>query len=160
MRGRTTRPAPLPAADAADAESGAGGEAARGDLGNLGNISDPATIRDLLAPVADEKSAARPRPEDFDTQERLQRDGSNTAEDSAGTALAPPTAGSEGFDGGVATPQACAAQLAGTRPVRFFATGTYQGQPVTIVGVDSGERTIAFVVPRGDCTNVLTSVSR
>ena len=57
-------------------------------------------------------------------------------------------------------PRACAGRLAGTRPVRFFATGTYQGQPVTIVGIESGGRTIAFVVSSNDCTNVLTAISR
>ena len=50
--------------------------------------------------------------------------------------------------------------MAGARPVRFFGTGTYQGRAVTIVGIESGGRTIAFVVPSDDCTTVLTAISR
>jgi hypothetical protein len=57
-------------------------------------------------------------------------------------------------------PATCAAQLAGSRPVRFVGTGTFRGQAVVVVGLDQGGRTIAFVVPAGDCTTVLSSVSR
>jgi hypothetical protein len=55
---------------------------------------------------------------------------------------------------------AFSSQFAGSRPVRFVGTGTYEGQPAVVVGLDQGGRTIAFVVPVGDCTSVLTSVSR
>ncbi len=42
----------------------------------------------------------------------------------------------------------------------FTGTGTYRGTPVTIVGITEGGRTIVFVVPSTDCTNVLASISR
>lgn len=135
--------------------SGAGSvaapEAARGDLGNVGDVSDPAAIKALLDPATEE-------------QKRLSRDsaaGGGSTEDS-NQSFAPPLA-SGSLDGGDAKPvdpQACAAQAAASRPIRFFATGTYQGQPVTIAGVDFKGRTIAYVVPSNDCTRVLTSISR
>jgi hypothetical protein len=57
-------------------------------------------------------------------------------------------------------PDACAAQLAGKRPVTFVGTGTYRGAPVTVIGLTERGRVIAFLVPSNDCTNVLRSVSR
>ena len=41
----------------------------------------------------------------------------------------------------------------------FTGTGEYQGQPVTIVGISEGGRTIVFVVAATDCTKVLASIS-
>ncbi len=52
------------------------------------------------------------------------------------------------------------AQLAGHRTVAFTGTGTYQGAPVTIVGITTGGRTIVFVVSDTDCTDVVASISR
>lgn len=132
--------------------SGAGSAAAevpRGDLGNIGDVTDPAAIRALVRPGAQKKptptngAAAAPR------------------ELSGGTANDSTSSGtfSERADAQV-DPKACAAQFARARPVRFFASGTYRGQPVTVVGIESGARTIAFVVPSNDCTNVLTAISR
>jgi hypothetical protein len=130
-------------------------QAPRGDLGDLGDVTDPSTLRALLAGGAERRE-----------QERAgggstAPDSSGGAEDASGessteqdAALAP-TARSGGAD-----PGACAAQLAGSRPVRFVGTGTYEGQAVVVVGLDQGGRTIALVVPAGDCTSVLTSVSR
>jgi len=44
--------------------------------------------------------------------------------------------------------------------VAFTGTGTYEGAPVTIIGLTERGRAIVFVVPSTDCTNVLTSISR
>jgi hypothetical protein len=124
----------------------AAAEPERGDLGNVGDVTNPAAIRALLDPST---AAKAPSSSEFDTQSGggTERSAADAQQDLASRSAAP-------------LPQDCAAELAGSRPVRFFATGTYQGQPVTIVGIDSGGRTIAFVVAAGNCTNVLTSISR
>ncbi len=134
-----------------DSKSASSGSAAtagapRGDVGNLGDVSDPATIRTLLDPGS-ASTSSRPSAPGLDHLRQQYSTG--------GTSDAAIAAGPD-----VPTPRACAALVAGSRPVRFFGTGTYQGRAVTIVGIDSGGRTIAFVVPRDDCTSVLTAVSR
>jgi hypothetical protein len=126
-----------------------------GDLGNLGDVSNPAAIRALVDPAAHQKPT--PKTGGADAQRKLSGDSSTSggpAEDSTGSLSIAPRSDT------LVDPKACAGQLAGARPVRFFATGTYQGQPVAIVGIESGGRTIAFVVPSNDCTNVLTAISR
>jgi hypothetical protein len=135
--------------DDGDDQAGSGGAtrtsdaptAVRGALGDLGDVSDPATLRALLEgdgdDLARERATADVAPE------------------------APPDALSSASSLlGVRDPDACADQFAGSRAVRFVGTGTYEGQPVVVVGLDRGDRTIAVVVPAGDCASVLTSVSR
>jgi hypothetical protein len=123
--------------------------AAEGDLGELGDVSDPAVLRALLG-----GEGADARRESSSTTAPPAAAGGATAdsgEDAAG--LAP----NRNFQ---ASKEACAAQLAGSRPVRFVGTGLYRGRPVVVVGLSREGRTIAFVVPADSCTTVLTSVSR
>ena len=55
---------------------------------------------------------------------------------------------------------ACRAEYAKVGTVRFSGTGDYQGRPAVVLGVESGGRTIVFVVGATDCSEVLVSVSR
>jgi hypothetical protein len=123
-----------------------------GDVGDLGDVTRPEALRALL-----------------DRREAAALDEADAAERSGDGAEAPPSAtsgASSSLDGGgsdsarTVTPEACAAQLAGERKVAFTGTGTYQGTPVTIIGITERGRTIVFVVPSTDCTNVLASISR
>jgi hypothetical protein len=127
-------------------------EPLRGNVGDLGDVSSRAALHALL----DRREAAR----------ELEKD---SAESSEGGALAPQngTSGADSSGGGSAfdqsravSPEVCARQLAGERTVAFTGTGTYQGAPVTIIGITERGRTIVFVVPRTDCTTVLASISR
>jgi hypothetical protein len=124
----------------ASKSAGTAPEARRGDLGDVGDVTDPATLRALLDPAGAAGANRR------DAGGKL-GDGGSTADGSA------PAAAST-------DPSACAARLAGSRPVRFVARATFRGRPVVVVGITQGARTIAFVVPADDCTTVLTSVSR
>ena len=129
--------------------TGSAAEVPRGNLGSIGDVTDPAAIRALVQPGAQKKPTAT-----TDAAAAAGELSGGTANDSTSSGTF-----SERADAQV-DPKACAAQLAKARPVRFFATGTYRGQPVTVVGIESGARTIAFVVPSNDCTNVLTAISR
>ncbi|MGZ4688083.1 MAG: hypothetical protein ACXVKA_04320 [Acidimicrobiia bacterium] len=116
----------------------------RGDVGDLGDVTSPAALRALL----DRRAAA------------AERGASTTA-----PAGSPPDADRQFANGAPSAPATvsaagCAQQLAGTRDVTFSGTGTYQGAPVTIVGITEGGRTIVFVVSSTDCTRVLASISR
>ncbi len=55
---------------------------------------------------------------------------------------------------------ACRAEYVKVGTVRFSGTGDYQGRPAVVLGVESGGRTIVFVVGATDCSEVLVSVSR
>ena len=133
-------------AKSSSAGSAATAQAPHGDLGNLGDVSQPAAIRALLRPA---------------TQTTPATPSGRTAKDSTGSgAFSQRSDAASPQDIAPIDPRVCAGRLAGARPVRFFGTGTYQGRPVTIIGIDSGGRTIAFVVPSNNCTNVLTSISR
>lgn len=124
----------------------------RGDVGDLGDVTSPEALRGLL-----------------DRREAAARGEGDAAEQSGGGAEAPqsdtsdvsPSTEGGGFDSarGV-SPKECAKQVAGRRKVAFTGTGTYQGTPVTVVGITERGRTIVLVVPSADCTNVLASVSR
>ena len=143
--------------DSASKSSTAGGSTAptprQGNLGNVGDVTSPADLRALLDPSHESAKADANR-----DATRTQAGGSSAdlspeaglANGGSAAVPAPPTA----------TADACAAQLAGTRPVVLTATGTYRGAPAVIVGINDKGRTIVFVVPPGDCTNVLTSISR
>lgn len=119
------------------------GRAPAGDLGDLGDVRDPAALRALL--------------EGRDPAARRGRTGGESA---APGLRASADAADESTAEVTVDPETCAAQLAGSRPVRFVGTGIYGGLPVVVVGLDQGGRTIAFVVSGGDCSTVLTSVSR
>jgi hypothetical protein len=139
------------ASSGGSAKAGAPPVAVRGELGDLGEVSE-ATLRRLLEGERDGR-----------TRERAGA-GEDSAADAAGGAAAPNAPTSELSRApshlGVRDPQACARQFAGSRPVRFVGTGTSDGRAVVVVGLDQGERSIAVVVPAGDCTSPLTSVSR
>jgi hypothetical protein len=159
LAGLGARPTPLgTGSDNSAKSSGVGSAAAevpRGDLGNIGDVTDPAAIRALVRPGAQKKPPATTSRADALRELNGQSATSgSTAKDSTGSGTFSPRTDAP------VDPKACAAQFARARPVRFFASGTYRGQPVTVVGIESGARTIAFVVPSNDCTNVLTAISR
>jgi hypothetical protein len=150
-----------------DAASSAGSVAPdlRGDIGYVGDLSGPDALRDVLTGKRDAESA----------QERA----ANNADDATGTggdecASCSRTSDQSGTPEPTSSlpsaaarsaapplsPADCAAQLAGKRPVTFVGSATYQGVPVTVVGLTERGRVIAFLVPSNDCTDVLTSVSR
>jgi hypothetical protein len=113
----------------------------RGDVGDLGDVTSPAALKTLLdrRPVDAARSSTTLSPQsEFAT---------------GGDVKQAPTPSP-------ASTARCARELAGRRPVVFTGTGTYQGAPVTIVGIRTGGRTIVFVVSDADCTNVVASISR
>lgn len=129
--------------DSSERASSTGTAPLRGDVGALGDVTSAAALRALLdrrASAADGAATTTPR--------------------SAQPGVASGGAGYRSETAAPATTAACAAQLAGGRTIVFTGTGTYQGAPVTIVGISTGGRTIVFVVADADCTNVLASISR
>jgi hypothetical protein len=144
-------------ASSADAPTG-GARELRGDVGDLGDVTDPATLRALLDPDPGEEAAAAPKTPP--TAGGLSKQ--NSGADGGTTGNADQSESALRYDAArrAVDPNACAAQLAGDRPVTFVGTGTYQGRPVTIVGLTQDGRTIAFVVADADCTTPLTSISR
>ena len=149
--------------DSASKSSATGGATTptprQGNLGNVGDVTNAADLRALLDPKDESAKTSAPRSSQSQAADssagELTAGGSDSGAGSTPTTTAaatpaPPTAAAD----------ACAAQLAGTRPVVLTATGTYRGAPAVIVGIQDKGRTILFVVPPDDCTNVLTSVSR
>jgi hypothetical protein len=146
-------------ADGGGSSASVAGRAPDGDIGDVGDVSDPAALRALLEgrdATTNEKAADAVPPAagtpgaeaggaGGESADQRFRDGEGSGALAARNAV---------------NPDVCAAQLAGDRPVRFVGTGIYGGLPVVVVGIDQGGRSIAFVVPVGDCTTVLTSVSR
>jgi hypothetical protein len=122
-----------------------------GDVGDLGDVTSAAAQRALL-----------------DGRDASVAKGAGSSDSSTAAPVAPETGASSAvpsptapaLDAGAVDPTACALQLAGTRDLIFSGTGTYQGAPVSIIGVGKGGRTIVFVVSRTDCGSVLASVSR
>jgi hypothetical protein len=116
----------------------------RGDVGDLGDVTSAAALKALL-----DRRAARDSAPTTAVSPK-----SEFASGGAADATNPVPAPS------AATTAQCAQQLAGRRPVVFSGTGTYQGAPVTVVGIKTGHRTIVFVVSDTDCTDVVASISR
>jgi len=56
--------------------------------------------------------------------------------------------------------QRCSDGYGAEGSVRFRAAGTYDGRAAVVLGVESGARTIVFVVAADDCAQVLYSASR
>jgi hypothetical protein len=54
----------------------------------------------------------------------------------------------------------CATQYGSQGTVRFRGSGTYGSRPAVVLGIDTDQRTIVFVVAADDCTQVLYSASR
>lgn len=115
-----------------------------GDLGDLGDVTNAAVLRAILD---DGATGAGGSTTSSPTERAAQAPSTGSAKDSR---LLPDAKSTK----------QCAQQLAGKRRVAFVGSGTYQGTPVTIVGLRVQGRTIAVVVPNTDCTNVLASVSR
>jgi hypothetical protein len=140
-----------PGDDGAKSSGSGAGSSARsaaaptGDLGDIGTL-DPAQIGRLLrggAPTSNSTSL----------QEKARSSSAAGADAVPGFDANAPTA-----DAGTAS--ACAAQYAAQGTVRFRASGSYQGQPAVVLGIDTSGRTIVFVVAADDCTRVLYSASR
>jgi hypothetical protein len=118
----------------------------RGDVGDLGDVTSPVALKELL----DRRAAKSDTSSTALSPEQSQLSGGGASADATKRAAPPSPASTE----------KCARELAGTRAVVFTGTGTYQGAPVTIVGITSGDRTVVFVVSDTDCTNVVASISR
>jgi hypothetical protein len=144
------------------ADTGAGGSASvaerapTGNIGEVGDVTDPDALRALLQGRDEEKAAQDSDADANSAPPAAAGSGTDDAPEATGGAL-DAARQSANFRASVDT---CAAQLAGSRPVRFVGTGTFEGRAVAVVGLDSGGRTIAFVVPLDACTTVLASVSR
>ena len=125
-----------------------------GNLGDLGDVSNPQRLDALIGgPKALAPSA--PGAPNVDYSAEADRAADHAV---AGSAL-PGLSSSKG-----AVPsarlEACTARYAAQGNLRFSATGTYAGRPAVVLGIESGRRTIVFVVAADDCGTVLFSVSR
>ena len=90
--------------------------------------------------------------------------GAGSPGDAAGTAPnADRAASSADSSFAAANPRAvdgCVNQYASEGSIRFRGSGSYQGRPAVVLGIDTGPRTIVFVVAADDCARVLYSASR
>ena len=124
------------------AKSGAGGGrvtavAVRGDLGDVGTIDAGQVAGFLRGRVA--RGAAETAPN---------ADRAASSADGSFAAASP-----RAVDG-------CVNQYASEGSIRFRGSGSYQGRPAVVLGIDAGPRTIVFVVAADDCARVLYSASR
>lgn len=133
---------------------------AHGDLGDLGEVSDPARLRALLG--ATDESAG-------DGAAEYRRSAGSTGAPDGAPGAAPSSPDDGETDRGTSSAgagvpegaaQRCADQLTGGGTEVFRATGTYEGAPAVVLGLEQGARTIVLVVAADDCLAVLTSVSR
>lgn len=130
-----------------DSAASSGAAPLNGDVGDLGDVTSAAALRALL-----DRRAAEPKGAASTTRPSAKSElATNGAASDATTRAAAPSP---------ASTATCARQLAGGRRIAFTGTGTYQGAPVTIVGITTGGRTIVFVVSDADCSNVVASISR
>ncbi len=131
-----------------------------GQLGDLGSL-DAAKLNALIGGGTDatatrntksRSGAAASTPEASNTVSGS--DSQRTVADSAQTKPA--------ADATVTPEQvgACQAEYAKVGTVRFSGTGVYQGRAAVVLGVESGGRTIVFVVANTDCSEVLVAASR
>ncbi len=141
------------------------GDAAKvrsGELGNLGPL-DPRTLDSLIggetrapATSGDTGAASKPTsPKKSESSALRGTDAQNSAASEQPSVAADAAAS--------VTPEqvdACRAEYAKVGNVRFSGTGDYQGRPAVVVGIETGGRTIVFVVAATDCSEVLLSVSR
>ena len=141
------------------------GDAAKvrsGELGNLGPL-DPRTLDSLIggetrAPATSGGTGAASKPTSPKKSESSALRGTD-AQNSA--ASEQPSVAADAAAS--VTPEqvdACRAEYAKVGNVRFSGTGDYQGRPAVVVGIETGGRTIVFVVAATDCSEVLLSVSR
>ena len=145
------------------ATSGGHARVRSGELGNLGPL-DPGKLDVLIggdpgAPTTPGGTGAASKPTSpkeggsssssgNQSQRSLAADQANPDADAAAASVTP-----EQVD-------TCRTEYAKVGTVRFSGTGDYQGRPAVVLGVETGGRTIVFVVAATDCSEVLVSVSR
>ena len=145
------------------ATSGGHARVRSGELGNLGPL-DPGKLDVLIggdpgAPTTPGGTGAASKPTSpkeggfasssgNPSQRSLAADQANPDADTAAASVTPEQVG------------ACRSEYAKVGTVRFSATGDYQGRPAVVLGIETGGRTIVFVVAATDCSEVLVSVSR
>ena len=124
-----------------------------GDLGSLDSNKLDALIGGSAAPATRSQDAASGTtslpPEDF-----------SAANGDSQQTLGPSQPKAADLAATLAQVNACRAEYVKVGTVRFSGTGDYQGRPAVVLGVESGGRTIVFVVAATDCSEVLVSVSR
>ncbi len=147
--------------DSAKSTASSGGRARvrTGALGDLGSL-DPKKLDSLIGGGTGAPSTPA-------SPEERQTSSSKGSDAQRSVAPAPnadqPNAATDAAVGASVTPQqvgACRAEYAKVGNVRFSGTGDYQGRPAVVLGVETGGRTIVFVVAAADCSEVLVSVSR
>lgn len=137
------------------ATAGRTGTVRSGDLGDLGAL-DSGKLDSLIG-----GPSARSRKESADPKSPT--NAADTADRGHLTTSAGGTAPAALQGVPPATPEqiaVCRAEYAKVATVRFSGTGEYAGRTAVVLGVESGGRTIVFVVAANDCANVLVSVSR
>ena len=143
--------------DQSKASTSGGAEVRSGQLGNLGPL-DPKKLDALIGGSA--ALATRSRDAASGTTSVPPVEFSAANGDSQGTVgpSQPKVAAAASVT--LAQVDACRAEYVKVGTVRFSGTGDYQGRPAVVLGVESGGRTIVFVVAATDCSEVLVSVSR
>ena len=132
-----------------------------GELGNLGPL-DPSKLDSLIggdqgapAPSGSTGAASKPTSPEADKP--------STARSTDSQSLAADRTAAAAAAAASVTPEqvgACRSEYAKVGTVRFSGTGDYQGRPAVVLGIETGGRTIVFVVAATDCSQVLVSVSR
>ncbi|MEO6469408.1 MAG: hypothetical protein ABIP21_09920 [Acidimicrobiia bacterium] len=124
-----------------------------GELGNLGPL-DPSTLDSLIG--GDTRADSTPT---APKEESSTLSGGTDAQRSAASEQ-PSVAADAAASVTPAQVDACRTEYAKVGTVRFSGTGDYTGRPAVVLGVETGGRTIVFVVAATDCSEVLVSVSR
>ena len=142
------------------AASGASARVRSGELGRLGSL-DPKKLDSLIGGGSGATgTAGDPRagsaPTSLEASSAARSKGSDSRQPVDAARPDAPTDASV-TPGQVA---ACRAEYAKVGNVRFSGTGDYQFRPAVVLGVETGGRTIVFVVAATDCSEVLVSVSR
>ncbi len=143
------------------AASGGSGRVRSGQLGSLGSL-DAKKLDSLIGGGNGATgTAGDPQADSAPTSFEASGASGSKGADSQRSATAPaqPNAATDAS----VTPEqvaACRAEYAKVGTVRFSGTGDYQGRPAVVLGVETGGRTIVFVVAATDCSEVLVSVSR
>jgi hypothetical protein len=130
--------------------SGGGSAATRavtGDLGDLG-VVDAAEVSRLLR-------GDRPAASDGAQFSTAAPEGNGAKADTSARSSSPTAA-----PVAPSAVEACAGAYGTAGSIRFRATGSYGGRGAVVLGIDTGGRTIVFIVAADDCTQVLYSASR
>lgn len=132
-------------------------EVRSGQLGNLGPL-DPKKLDALIGGSPD--AATQSGDSAWQTTSRPPGEFTAASGDTQPTSDSSPAKAAADLSATLAQVDACRAEYTKVGAVRFSATGDYQGRPAVVLGVESGGRTIVFVVAATDCSEVLVSVSR